>query len=117
MPEAAWKVGERANRKQYSLEKDAHIGEAGTDGTGEWLVVEYKFRKKLPQWIENALKQAEVRAKPNQLAAARLHQKGRRRSQDLWIIRDKTMQDWFGGCSQSAHQKMMLEMAKEESDE
>jgi len=34
MPEAAWKVGERANRKQYSLEKDAHIGEAGTDGTG-----------------------------------------------------------------------------------
>jgi len=115
MGEPAWKVGERENRKQYSLEKDAHIGEAGTDGIGEWLVVEYKLREKLPQWIEDALRQAEARAKPNQLAATRLHKKGRRRSEDWWVIRDKTMEDWFGGECQSAHQKAMLDMAKQRS--
>ncbi len=47
------------------------------------LSVKVKSRKKLPTWIENAMKQAEARAKTGQVPIVALHQDGRRYADNL----------------------------------
>jgi Holliday junction resolvase len=44
----------------------------------ECLSIEVKSRKKLPAWIEDAMKQAEASAKNGQLPVTVLHQDGRK---------------------------------------
>jgi hypothetical protein len=68
----------------------------GPDVTNNWLCIECKARKKLPQWIENALRQAERDAEPRQLPIAVLHEKYRRQGSDLVVMRWRTFQQWFG---------------------
>ncbi len=49
--------------------------------------IEVKSRKKLPAWIEEAMKQAEASAKDGQMPVAVLHQDGRRYRDSLVICR------------------------------
>ncbi len=51
------------------------------------LSIEAKSRKKLPAWIEDAMKQAEASAKDGQLPVAVLHQDGRRYAESLVVLR------------------------------
>ncbi len=51
------------------------------------LSIEVKSRRKLPAWIEDAMKQAEASAKDGQLPVAVLHQDARRYAESLVVLR------------------------------
>jgi hypothetical protein len=53
------------------------------------LSIEVKSRKRLPAWIEDALRQAEASSKNGQLPVAILHQDGRRYIDSLVVLRLK----------------------------
>ncbi len=55
----------------------------------ERLSIEVKNRKRLPAWIENAMKQAEACAQEGQLPLVVLHQDGQRYQDALLIMRLK----------------------------
>ena len=55
----------------------------------ERLSIEVKNRKRLPAWIENAMKQAEACAQDGQLPLVILHQDGQRYQEALLIMRLK----------------------------
>jgi hypothetical protein len=55
----------------------------------ERFSIEVKSRKKLPAWIEDALRQAEASARDGQLSVAVLHHDGRRYSDCLVVLRLK----------------------------
>jgi hypothetical protein len=51
------------------------------------LSVEVKSRKKIPAWLEDALRQAEMSAKKGRLPIAVLHQDGQRYPDSLVVLR------------------------------
>jgi hypothetical protein len=51
------------------------------------LAIEVKSRKELPNWLEDALRQAEACAKDGQLPVAVLHQDGRKYRDSLMVCR------------------------------
>lgn len=105
MPEPYHKTVERERRRLLGLERDVHLGEAGADGRGEWLIVEVKCRKMLPRWILDGYMQALSRAlilaqenpeDPPRLAIEIVHQKGDHWKHDLVVMRLGDFVDWFG---------------------
>ena len=57
----------------------------------ERLSIEVKSRKKLPAWIEDAIKQAEACAQDRQLPLVVLHQDGQRYQEALIVMRLKNV--------------------------
>jgi hypothetical protein len=98
MPNATWKEHERRTARVLGGRR---VGPAGVEAAdvvvGEdppWLVVECKHRKRLPQWLKNALEQAQNAAGAGQLGIAVLHERGRRDS--LVVLSLSDFADWFG---------------------
>lgn len=92
-----WKDHERRIATAIGGKRISAPWRQGADVVNNWLCIECKARKKLPQWIEDALRQAEKDAKEYQLPIAVLHEKGRHQKNDLVVIRWNTFQEWFGG--------------------
>ena len=63
----------------------------------ERLSIEVKSRKKLPAWVEDAMKQAEASAKDEQLPIVALHQDGRRYADSLVVLRFEDFSDYLKG--------------------
>jgi hypothetical protein len=63
-----------------------------------WIVAEVKHRKRLPQWLKDALAQAKQHAGGDRLAVAVLHEHGRHDS--LVVLSLSDFQEWFGDCGQ-----------------
>ena len=61
------------------------------------LSIEVKSRKKLPAWIEDALRQAEACAHDGQLPVAVLHHDGRRYADCLVVLRLKDFVSYARG--------------------
>jgi hypothetical protein len=57
----------------------------------ERLSIEVKSRKKLPAWLEDAMKQAEACARDGQLPLIVLHQDGQRYQDALIVMRLKDL--------------------------
>ena len=57
----------------------------------ERLSIEVKSRRKLPAWLEDAMKQAEVCAQDGQLPLIVLHQDGQRYQDALIVMRLKDL--------------------------
>ena len=55
----------------------------------EHLSIEVKNRKRLPAWVENAMRQAEACAQEGQLPLVVLHQDGQRYQEALLVMRLK----------------------------
>jgi hypothetical protein len=53
----------------------------------EHLSIEVKSRRRLPAWIEDAMKQAEACAKEGQLPIAVFHQDGKKYREALVVVR------------------------------
>jgi len=69
------------------------------DVEGDWLVVECKHRKTLPQWLKDALAQAKRHAGPSQLPIVVLHERYKRDGMVLVSYQD--FLDWF--CNGEMH--------------
>ena len=63
----------------------------------DWLRVECKHRKKLPDWLKSALSQARRNAEADQLAVCVLHEHGRH--DDILCMALSDFIDWFGSVS------------------
>ncbi len=59
----------------------------------ERLSIEVKSRKRLPDWLEEALRQAEVSSRDGQMPIAVFHQDGRRYADCLVVLR---LKDFIG---------------------
>jgi hypothetical protein len=59
------------------------------DVAHERLSIEVKSRKRLPGWLEEAIRQAEASSKDGQVSVAILHQDGRRYADCLVVLRLK----------------------------
>lgn len=86
---------ERSIAKRLNGERTGHTG--GADVVTDWLCVEVKSRKTLPQWIRDAIAQAKRNAGIEQLALAILHQVGQRHDGDLVVMTLADFENWFGG--------------------
>lgn len=72
MPEKRWKRQERRVARHLGLKRNPHDGLGRVDAESDWLVVENKDRKALPQRILSALAKARVKAGPRRLGIVTL---------------------------------------------
>ncbi len=61
----------------------------------ECLAIEVKTRKRLPVWLEDALRQAEASAKEGRLPVAVLHEDGKRYADALVVLRAKNFAQYL----------------------
>lgn len=92
-----WKHAERVIAKLVGGQRIPVSGRSGQpDVQHPWLSIEVKHRKILPQWLIQAVGQAERAARPGQLPVAVLHQHGQRYSEALVLMRLRDFEAWFG---------------------
>lgn len=94
MAEALWKQTQRRIAKSLGGSVTARTGYKGGDVETDWLVVEVKHRRVLPEWIVEAVEHARASADHVHLGIAVLHAKGAR--DDLVVLRLKDFRTWFG---------------------
>ena len=97
MPDNSWKVFERWVCRLFGGERwweDA----IECKGTGMFSP-EAKYRKKIPDWLEKMIIQAENQARDDQLGLVVLTEHHRPRMQSLVIIRLQDFYDFFVGDS------------------
>ncbi len=95
MADKTWKQTERAIAKRLNGQRLGASGRAAADIQTDWLSVEVKHRKRLPQWLKDAWAQAANGAE-NRLPLVVLHECGSRRHNDLVVLRLGDFEDWFG---------------------
>jgi hypothetical protein len=71
-------------------------GSAAADVNHDFLSVECKTRKEVPQWLLGAMQQARRAAQAGQLPIVVLHPHGGLYANDLVIMRLSDFVDWFG---------------------
>ena len=76
---ARWKTAERRIAKYIGGTRNPITGRARGDAADiehAWLSVEVKYRQKLPEWIKDALRQAQASARGNQTPVVIIIEKG-----------------------------------------
>lgn len=95
MADTTWEQTERAIARRLGGKRQGAVGRTGADVLNDWLAAEVKHRKRLPQWLKDALEQARTGA-GERLPLVILHEAGQRRSDDLVVLRLADFQEWFG---------------------
>jgi len=95
MTDKIWKRSERAIAARLNGRRQGATGRTGADVLTGWLSVEVKHRRRLPQWLKDALAQARTGA-GERLAIVVLHESGQRHADDLVLVRLADFEDWFG---------------------
>jgi hypothetical protein len=90
---------ERAIAKRLNGDRIGQYG--GADVQTDWLSVEVKSRKTLPQWIRDAIAQSKRNAGISQLPIVILHQVGQRHDADLVVMALADFENWFGQAGDS----------------
>ena len=67
------------------------------DVAHDWLSVEVKHRRTVPDWLLDAMAQAVAAVRGEQLPVAVLHQHGQAHGDDLVVLRLADFRAWFGG--------------------
>jgi len=96
---SAWKAHERAVAKMVNGQRSGNRGAAAPDVTASWCVAECKQRKLLPQWLKDAMLQAENAAAgytTPKLALVVLHESNGRRADDLVVMRLSEFTAYYG---------------------
>ena len=86
---------ERRIAKMLGGERTGHLG--GADVIAGHIACEVKSRGQLPQWLTEAIEQAEQHA-GERLPLAVLHQAGDRYMDALVVVRMSDFLDWYGGA-------------------
>lgn len=96
MPDVTWKAVERRLAKRLHGRRLGATGRSGPDVLTSWLACEVKSRRRLPQWLHEAIAQARAGAGDNRLAVAILHETGQRHDGDLVVMTLRDFCAWFG---------------------
>ena len=91
-----WKENERAIARRLGGKRIGATGQRTPDVVTEWLAVELKTRRKLPQWLVDAVEQVRSACPDVRLPVVILHEVGQRHANDLVIMGLKEFEDWFG---------------------
>ena len=95
-----WKTAERHIAKLLGGRRVPVSGRSRGDVSDidhECLSIEVKSRKRLPAWLEDALRQAEASARNGQLPVAVLHANGSRYLDALVVVRLEDFAEVFEG--------------------
>jgi hypothetical protein len=101
----AWKAHERAAAELVGGVRVGPSGRATADVVSDWCVVEAKERQALPEWLKDAMTQAEQAAAgftSPRLPLVVLHEFGGRRVDDLVVMRAGEFRSWFGDWRKEA---------------
>ncbi len=96
MPDKTWKATERAVAARLGGVRTGHTGRNSPDVVSDWLCVEVKCRKRLPDWLLDAVAQARANTWGDRLPLVVLHQTGTRHDQDLVVLTLRDFEDWWG---------------------
>ncbi len=96
MTEPVWKAVERAVAGRLQGRRTGPSGRSGPDVVSDWLAVEVKCRRSLPQWLRGALAQARVGCPEHRLPLVILHEMGQRHDGDLVLMTLQDFEAWFG---------------------
>ena len=91
---------ERAIAKRLGGKRVGHLGGADVI-VDDWLSVEVKSRKQIPQWIRAALNQSKRNAGISELPIVILHQVGQNHNGDIVILTLADFQNWIGQAGDS----------------
>lgn len=90
-PDKAWKKAERKTAIDIGGERTWWLS---ADVKGSGMSIEVKYRARLPEWLWEAVKQAERNADEDEFPAIRLVEKYKHRS--ICIMNWDTFVEWFG---------------------
>jgi len=105
MSRSRWKATERAIASRIGGERVPVSGRQRRDQPDvrhDWLAVEVKHRRSIPQWLTTALKQAHAAVRGDQLPVAIIHRHGARHTEDIVCLRLADFVQWFGPVDESA---------------
>ena len=102
---------ERAIAKRLGGERVGHLGGADVI-VDDWLSVEVKSRKQIPQWIRDALNQSKRNAGISELPIVILHQVGQNHNGDIVILTLADFQNWFGQADDSGDSGVVADAEK-----
>lgn len=94
-----WKRAEREIARRIGGERVPITGRArgsAPDIRHEWLSIECKQRRRLPEWILDAMSQAKASRRGDQLPVAILHESGRPYSSALVVLELSDFVEYFG---------------------
>lgn len=98
---STWKSTEREIARRLGGERVPITGRNkrgdAPDVEHEWLSIEVKHRKKLPNWIADAMSQAQASQRGEQLPIVVLHENRQRFDDAYVVIRLQDFEDWFLG--------------------
>lgn len=98
MADKTWKVHERRTALALGGKRMGNRGRNTNDVEHDWLAIECKHTKKLPDWIKAAMRQAELnRDSAAKLPIVVLHELGQRSANDLVVLRMSDFVEFFGG--------------------
>ena len=95
---STWKAVERAIAKRLGgvrVPITGRIRGSAPDIEHEWLSLEVKHRKKLPSWLHDAMEQATLSKRGEQLPTVVLHECGKNHDDDFVIMRLQDFTEWF----------------------
>lgn len=87
MSDTTWKATERRVARRFGSQRSGPRGQGVPDVITGKYSIEVKTRKRLPDWLQDALDQAERNALPDTLPVVVLHEIGRRSEHD-WVLMD-----------------------------
>lgn len=91
-----WKAVERRIARILGGRRTGPLGKSSEDVAHKWLAVEVKHRKRLPEWIKDAISQATSAARPQgKLGIVVLHELNARWPDDLVLLRLGDFVDYF----------------------
>lgn len=91
-----WKAFERRAAKFVGGERVPITGRqrgSAPDIEHSWLSIECKYRKSVPEWIKDAMRQAVASARPRQMPVVILGEKGADIKDALFIFRAEDVKD------------------------
>lgn len=92
-----WKAHERRTAKLLGGQRVGNRGTNTEDVEHDWLSIECKHKKALPDWLKEAVAQAKRNSSDGKLPIAVLHELGKRSDGDLVVIRMSDFREWFTG--------------------
>lgn len=92
---ATWKLHERRVAQHLGGKRVGCTGRNTEDVCHEWMSIECKHKKALPNWLKDAIAQAKRNGAADKLPVVVLHELGKKSADDLVVIRMSDFRDWF----------------------
>jgi len=106
MEHRTWKTVERRVARTLGGHRVGCSGRDTPDVVSDWLSVEVKHRRRLPQWLKDALAQALRHAGADRLGIAVLHEKGRHDS--IVVLSFSDFCEWFVEVKNGGHSQQTV---------